>query len=429
MLKECYSFVKIWLKLQKGKVRLAAFPRYSIALFAVTLPLLLLLSSPDSFARSDCQQFGAQGSANYELEVAASGEGRSRLGASAFALSDSYPVASEVWQVLLQDAVIARLKLPFQWRFALVDDGSMNAFSFPDGEVVVDRKLASLLGKNRGLWAALLSHEIAHVARCHWLQRYSYESRLQGRQPNFGIVPNVMDSRWRMAAFDRQMDFPISQSTLSRELEFEADNEGMMLMARTGFHPAFELAIHQLMEANVSDASSSTASSSTHPSWRARDRNSKKAYSKAVDEFSRRWPATDPSPGGAPPTVVFLGEPKSGGQGPPKVIFSLRCVNPGQPLRSVLTLYEKTEKNGAPREAIEFWEPATCSTHDEKKTLTVTLPADRHADPDWKGQIRILNSAGVALGRSGFFAIHTEKSATRESSFNPLAYQDFSTRH
>ena len=179
MLKECYSFVKIWLKLQKGKVRLAAFPRYSIALFAVTLPLLLLLFSPDSFARSDCQQFGAQGSANYELEVAASGEGRSRLGASAFALSDSYPVASEVWQVLLQDAVIARLKLPFQWRFALVDDGSMNAFSFPDGEVVVDRKLASC-------WARIAGYG----QRCCRMRLHMWRAAT-----GFSDIPMSQDSR------------------------------------------------------------------------------------------------------------------------------------------------------------------------------------------------------------------------------------------
>jgi predicted Zn-dependent protease len=42
-------------------------------------------------------------------------------------------------------------------------DHSVNAWSLPDGEVIVDRGLATLLGSNRGLWAALLSHEIAHV--------------------------------------------------------------------------------------------------------------------------------------------------------------------------------------------------------------------------------------------------------------------------
>jgi hypothetical protein len=437
MLQECYSRVKRWLKVMPGQLPghrppsqlwLAAGPGGSIGLKIFSLALLLSFSSPITLAHSQCQPAVSQSSADYRLEFAASAQGRSQLGAKAVPLDESYPAASQVWQALLQDAVLASLNLPFEWRLALVDDGSENAFSLPDGEVVVDRELASLLGKNRGLWAALLSHEIAHVGCRHWLQRYSYESKLKQHPPSFGMALNGMDSRWRMAAFDQQMEVPNSLSNFSHELEFEADNEGMMLMARTGFHPDFELALHHLMEANLAGAASKT-SFYTHPRWTSRDRNGQRTYRKAVEEFDQRWAAADSSPGGVPPTVIFLGEPGSRRQEASKVSFSLRCANPGQELRSVLTLYEKAEKNGTQRQVIEFWQPTTCNTRDENKMMSIALPADYRGDPDWKGEIQILNSDGVVLGRSGWFSVHVEKTNQQKSRLDAMAYQHPSTRN
>jgi hypothetical protein len=431
MLQECYSHVKEWLKFLGGGVpefRPAgngwslARPDLPTRHTVLSLFVLLPLTSLGAVAQAEPQHLETPLSADYRLEFAASSEGRSRLGAGVVPLNDSYPAASEVWHALLQDAVLADPILPFQWRLALVDDGSANAFSLPDGEVLVDRKLATFLGNNRGLWAALLSHEIAHVARRHWLQRQSYESKLKEHPPSLGMALNGMDSRWRMAAFDQQMEVPTSLSNFSHELEFEADNEGMMLMARTGFHPDFELALHHLMESNFAEVSSSTTSS-THPRWASRDRNDQKAYRKAVEEFQRRWSAGDASPGGAPPTVVFLGEPKSHRLEPSKVSFSLRCMNPGKELKTRLTIYERAQKNGAQREAIEFWQPATCNPHDEKKAISIALPAEYRGDPEWKGEIQILNSDGIVLGRSGLFSVHVDKTEKRNSLLDTMAYQ------
>jgi len=437
MLQECYGSVKRWLKILHGQV---AEYRPSATVWLArglgrtirvkVLVFNLLLSSffpfpvfcPVIFAQSQNPHLSGQRSTDYRLEFAASAQGRSQLGTAAVPLKESYPAASEVWQALLQDAVLVDLNLPFQWRLALVDDGSANAFSLPDGELLVDRKLATFLGNSRGLWAALLSHEIAHVTHRHWLQRYSYESKLKQHPPSFGMGLNGMDSRWRMSAFDQQMEVPTSLSNFSHELEFEADNEGMMLMARTGFHPDFELALHHLMESNFAEVSSST-SSSTHPRWPSRDRNDQTAYRKAVEEFESRWVAADSSPGGAPPTVVFLGKPESRGPEPLKVSFSLRCMNPGKELKTLLAIYERAQKNGAQQEAIEFWQPAICNTHDEVKMISIALPAEYGGDPEWKGEIRILNSDGIVLGRSGLFSVHVDKTKERNSLLDTTACQ------
>ena len=436
MLQECYSGVKRWLKILHSQVAeyrpssgtLWLAPGLTRTIRAKVLVFNVLLSSfcpvfcPTIFAQSQSQRLSDQRSTDYRLEFAAGDQGRSQLGTAAVPLRESYPAAFEVWQALLQDTVLADLNLPFQWRLALVDDGSANAFSLPDGELLVDRKLATFLGNSRGLWAALLSHEIAHVAHRHWLQRYSYESKLKQHPASFGMGLNGMDSRWRMSAFDQQIEVPTSLSNFSHELEFEADNEGMMLMARTGFHPDFELALHHLVESNFAEVSRST-SSSTHPRWARRDRNDQRSYRKAVEEFESRWAAADSSPGGAPPTLVFLGEPKSQKPERSKVSFSLRCMNPGKELKTLLTIYKRAQKNGAQREAIEFWQPATCTTHDENKMISIALPPEYHGDPQWKGEIQILSSDGIVLGRSGFFSVHVDKTETRNSLPDTTPYQ------
>jgi hypothetical protein len=440
MLKECYSEIKEWLKIERsaplwrGKSfrHLLPLHRPSVCDIAleITLTVLLSLTCPlELLAQPHPPDEASQLPRDFEDELTAGAAGRSRLGSVRIAPDDSYPVACEVWRDLLQDSELARLQLPFPWQLALVNDRSANAFSLPDGQVIVDRSLANLLGRSRGLWAALLSHEIAHVSHRHWLRRTSFLSKLEQRLENSALAPIGTDSRWQMASLDAHMDAPDALARFVRELEFEADSEGMMLMARTGFHPGFELAIHHLLQANLGDRSGFEAIFSTHPRWITRDRNSRKAYDIALAEFVRRWPSAASSPGGLPPTIVFLGKPKSqtGPAARLRIAFSLRCANPGQPLRSVLRLYQAAGKTSTQREEIEYWEPTTCTDHNEKKTLNITLPDSQHPDHDWQGEVLILNSEDVALQRSRSFTIYSATKEKPTSNLGAMAYRDSGT--
>ena len=53
------------------------------------------------------------------------------------------------------------------WELRIAKDAG-NVFSSPDGTIYVDEALAQALGSQSGLWAAVLSHEVAHVARRDW---------------------------------------------------------------------------------------------------------------------------------------------------------------------------------------------------------------------------------------------------------------------
>jgi hypothetical protein len=443
MLKECYNESKRSLKFANpaqlwhtepaaGSWNLLPVNRSSICGIALEVALTLVLSIAcplDLFSQSHRSDVAAQLPSDYENELAAGAAGRSSLGTAPIALGDSYPAAHEVWSDLLQDSVLQRLNLPFRWQLALVDNNSLNAFSLPDGEVLVDRSLANLLGQSRGLWAALLSHEIAHVARRHWSRRSSFASRLQQHLRDYSNAPHSLDPRWQMAAFDAHMDAPEALAKFSREQELEADTEGMMLMVRTGFHPDFELAIRHLLEASAGETSSFETAFSTYPRWITRERDSRKAYSVALAEFARRWPTAATSPGGAPPTVLFLGKPKSESsqKGPSTVTFTLRCVNPGVRLRAVLKLFAKKGKRGPQREAIEYWEPTTCAEVNEEKVLSISSPGAGQLNREWRGEVMILNAEGVALERSDSFTIRFFKIEKQSSRLDPMAHDNSAT--
>jgi Zn-dependent protease with chaperone function len=390
----------------------------------VTLSLWFLsVCSPTVLAGTPGE---AQLPADFRIEFSAGEVARSRLGTSVTPLDDSFPAAREVWYDLLRDPALAHLQLPFRWQLVLVDDHSINARSLPDGEVIIDRKLASLLAQDRGLWAALLSHEIAHIARRHWVRRYLFESQRQQHLQIYQGTCTGIDRRWQMAELDAHMDGPAASLKFARELELEADSEGMMLMARTGFHPDFALAIHRLLQANGGESSTLATTFSTHPGWIGRDRNVQRIHHSALEEFSRRWPAVTDSPGGLPPTVVFLGKPRSESNQkmPLAVSFSIRCVNPGRTLKSVLRLYKKSGESGAQQEAIEYWEPTTCSDHNEKKTVAIQLPSDKRTDDNWTGEVVILDPQNVAIERSDFFTVHLGKIETPSSTIGAMAFQD-----
>jgi hypothetical protein len=94
-------------------------------------------------------------------------------------------------------------------------------------------------------------------------------------------------------------------------LEHDADIQGMMLMAREGYHPDYVFALHHILRATTGEQSKFAAFFSTHPRWETRDQRDDRAYADALAEYGRSWPDQDASPGGKPPLVAFVGKPSA----------------------------------------------------------------------------------------------------------------------
>ena len=80
-------------------------------------------------------------------------------------------IGEDVFESLVKTQMISDFHLPYTWTFRLYDSSDVNAFCLTDGEVVAFTGLSRLIGTNRGLWAAVLAHEIAHVARRHAVRK------------------------------------------------------------------------------------------------------------------------------------------------------------------------------------------------------------------------------------------------------------------
>ena len=290
-----------------------------------------------------------------------------------------------VFSKLVADPSVSSLGLPYRWNFTIVNDGSVNAYSLPDGEITVGSGLAKLIGTNPGLWSAVLSHETAHTARRHAVRKYLYQVYVAQMIQYYQARANGGDNSANWALVGLRISAPIAAARLSRNLEHDADIQGMMLMAREGYHPDYIFALHHLMRANTGEQSKFAAFFSSHPRWETRDQRDDRAYTDALAEYNRLWPDASVSPGGQPPLVAFVGKPSSLENKKDKtadVSLPIYCRSATEPLELAI-LFQKNKvlvktNDEAHRDKegdLMFRQEFECSEKTEAQPVVVHLPA------------------------------------------------------
>lgn len=152
--------------------------------------------------------------------------------------------------------VVQKLQLPaFSDRLSIkiivLNDPYMDAYAFPNGVVYVNIGALARLD-NEAQLAALLAHEIVHCARRHAL----YYLRHYNNSPAFLAVP--------IAAI----------SGRCRELELEADTEGLALMANAEYDPKEALSIFRHLKEELTQGRLSKSEIfKSHPNIREREAN------------------------------------------------------------------------------------------------------------------------------------------------------------
>ncbi len=240
----------------------------------------------------------------FNLDMEAAARLNPKLMTQSNAASGRYATGRLVFERLVEQ-IRAPAGVKFTWQMRIVDDDELNAYSSPDGTIYVESGLARLAGPSTGLWAAILSHEIAHVLRRDWARRYLYQKNLENGGGSAIVLgdPSLPSASW--ASSEKAS---ADMGRFCRQMELEADREGLMLMARAGYHPDFVPALHHLLHARGIGTNRATLYA-MHPCWEERDHELSRAYVVASIEFERRWPEFYASPGGNPPVVVFAEEP------------------------------------------------------------------------------------------------------------------------
>jgi hypothetical protein len=216
-------------------------------------------------------------------------------------------LAQTVFAKLRATAVVQNAPtLPYD--VTIIERNDVNAFTTYGGHHFVTSAMASLLGDDAGLWAAVEGHERGHSIGRHVYKSYIRDIELQRQIAylRYRISLGDQSANWSLIAV--AVAGRLLNNKMERNDENEADKLGLSMMVEAGYHPDFEIALIHKLKAGTGDQSKFAALFSDHPRWATREERALKLYDEALVRFESRWPDAVSSPGGLPPMIATIGK-------------------------------------------------------------------------------------------------------------------------
>jgi len=173
----------------------------------------------------------------------------------------------------------------FNWQINVIKSKELNAWAMPGGKMAFYTGLVDTLQLNDNEIAVVMGHEMAHALKEHGKAK-----------TNFGTVSNIVGAIGGTALsiavgtdvtdlVSLTKDFALDKP-YSRSAETEADEVGLMLMARSGYNPQVAPGLWQKM-AKVSGGSRGALDvlASTHPSDQSRQENLQRLLPEAMELY------------------------------------------------------------------------------------------------------------------------------------------------
>ncbi len=174
----------------------------------------------------------------------------------------------------------------FDWKVSLIRDSKQNAFCLPGGKIVVYTGILPVAQTEAGL-ATVLGHEMAHAISRHGAQRVLQENLAQTAMTGVAASLSDMDydkQRAVMGALGAGAKFGVLMP-FGRKHESEADQIGLIYMARAGYDPRESIQFWKRME--QAGNAQSPEFLSTHPSHGTRIAQLEALMPKAIEEYNR----------------------------------------------------------------------------------------------------------------------------------------------
>lgn len=176
------------------------------------------------------------------------------------------PVDNESVQqyVNLVGAVVAQssLRSTIPYHFTVLDSPVQNAFAAPGGVIFISKALLATLVDEAEL-AAVLAHEIGHVAAKHALKSTQRAQFLQGVGTITAATSGSKGKEYQALIGDLQSN--LFDQGLDKAMEFEADRAAMETTYRAGYNPlAMIRVLERLKKLEVSSVKKGSWFS-THP--------------------------------------------------------------------------------------------------------------------------------------------------------------------
>jgi len=177
------------------------------------------------------------------------------------------PVAKESLQQYLNlvgNAVAKNsLRPTIPYQFAVLDSGVRNAFAVPGGVIFISKSLLSVIDNEAEL-AAVLAHEVGHVAKKHAIKSIQRAQFLQG----VGTITAASMKGDRGKKFESMigdLQTVLFDKGLDREMEFEADAAAMETTYRTGYDPSSMITVLEKLQKLEAGSEKKGSWYSTHP--------------------------------------------------------------------------------------------------------------------------------------------------------------------
>ena len=159
------------------------------------------------------------------------------------------------------------------WSFGILDTPSINAFAAPGGKIMITAGLFDLLDTEDEL-AAVLGHEVAHVARKHHWELIKQQKMISGATDlvatNTGSDNALADATLKaMSGFFKKM----INSGIDKGGEYEADSDGVVLAANAGYDSTAILGVLEKLANASASGNDVSFLFQTHPSAEDRVNN------------------------------------------------------------------------------------------------------------------------------------------------------------
>jgi predicted Zn-dependent protease len=175
----------------------------------------------------------------------------------------------------------------YAWEFNLVEDKQANAFCMPGGKVVVYTGILPITKNESGL-ATVMGHEIAHAIARHGNERMSQAlaTQLGGMALSVALSSEPQQTRqlfMQAYGLGAQVGVLLPYSRLQ---ESEADEIGLIFMAKAGYDPRKAVDFWQRME-KQSGGGAPPEFLSTHPSPKSRIEDIKEHLPEAMKYYRK----------------------------------------------------------------------------------------------------------------------------------------------
>lgn len=137
---------------------------------------------------------------------------------------------------------------PFQYRFHIIEDPTMNAFAVPGGYVYVTTGFIRMM-EREGELAGVLSHEISHIQARH-LARQLDRGRVVNIASVLGALAGIFLGVGALSQALMVGSMAMGEASMlkySREHEQEADALGIKWMSKAGYDPRDMMAVFKKM--------------------------------------------------------------------------------------------------------------------------------------------------------------------------------------